>query len=214
LVVNEQNQIHDRLVADPQNRYLSKFLVMAGPRRMIELANDMGMTRLCFPLAASESDPDPQHLLVYEVGDFNSLIDRIQTGRDLFSGLFEDPPRRRLVQTWVKAQPRHTGSRTDYNPSNYSLEKLSIIPAGSKLSPPLDYLPGDESKLTHPAWPYYPGKSPRFQHLHETPVPLPTSIHERVNAGELDTSSLLAPQQVPRKPLAAFELDDLAEITH
>lgn len=115
LIINEQNQIEDRLVNDKKNTYLCKFGIKIGPQRIIEIANQLGLPRLCFPVAISKANSKPKHLLIYVVRDFKNLDYRIQTGRDIFVGLFGKKERKRLIETWVIGQPSHNGTRRDYN---------------------------------------------------------------------------------------------------
>ncbi len=93
LIANEQNQIEERLVHDSSNRYLlSKW--RWGAIALLRLVNWLEGTILCFPLATSRTNPTPHYILLYTVGvghngSFQDLNVRINTGRDLYVGLFE-----------------------------------------------------------------------------------------------------------------------------
>ena len=80
LITNEQNQIHDRLIL--HNEYLSNFNLFFwwdNINELLDKATEKGWTNLCFPVAKSLQDPSPDHLLIYTVGDFRKIEDRIQT---------------------------------------------------------------------------------------------------------------------------------------
>jgi hypothetical protein len=172
LIINEQNQIHDRLIndSDLRSRYLAPFGVEID--FLLWLGNQLGATKLAFPLANSVSDPAPNSLLIYDVGDFASLERRINIGLDLFAGLLQVDSTRKLISTWVNANPIHHGTRVDYNPVQYSTQIAAAIPGGDqKWSPPLKYFQGQQPEwydagLAHTVW---------YRALYGKPEPLNTS---------------------------------------
>jgi hypothetical protein len=195
LVVNEQNQIEDRLVNPPLiSRYLP--IVSARVSELVLLANVLGLTRLCFVLGPSTAAPQTS-LLLYQVQNFLSLENRINTGRDMFVGLFEQGAARRLrIEGWANRHPGHTGSRTDYNRSNYSTDLSALSWPG-----PIFYSPW----LTQ-GWPVAPGRTLLYRHLHQQPEPLPVPVAERPNYRRW-----LEPPLAP-KPMREAQLADLEEI--
>ncbi len=214
LIINEQNQIEDRLVNDKDNTYLWKFGTHVGPERIVEVLNRLGITRLCFPVARSEVNPKPQHLLIYLVRNFRDLDDRIKTGRDLFVGLFENQGQSSRIQEWVRSRSSHKGTRRDYNQDNYSLSLLSLFPGGDKYSPPLVYLSGGGFfgffKRTKPAWPLFPGRKRKYRHLHQRPIKLPISVKERTNENKI--LEWLMPMDEPHQELRTGQLKELSEV--
>ncbi len=168
LIVNEQNHIEERLVNDRSNRYLGK---MQGT--LTEFIEKLTLwqqgTLLAFVMGASPSDPAPTELLLYALGDFTSLDNRIETGRDLYSGIFLfDATRRGRVQAWASASANHRGSRADYDPLSFDTDGLSSLPLGKKFSPLLV-----EDIYGPYGWPLTPGLDTRFRHIHTEPRRLP-----------------------------------------
>lgn len=176
LILNEQNQIEDRLVQDP-NRYLSR--IDDSPKRVVKFIksiNCMELTHLVYPRATSVST-DAHKLMMYTVPDFATLDRRIRTGHDLYVGLFgrtdqaNDPAvkqKRIEIINWVIGRGRaHHGTRMDYAPSVYDMDKRSAsLPFGKIYSPPLDWVSGSDPD---PYWPEYPGKDRDFQYIHTRP---------------------------------------------
>jgi Protein of unknown function (DUF2515) len=179
-VINEQNQIQDRLVDDPEAHYLREFgSGQGGPisNVFLFLADWYGSTYLCFPKPMIGGDPaTADKLILYQVHGFMYLISRIQTGRELYANLFLDAARLGLIYRWTVAHPHHRGTRVDYNPTNYRLDP-SIRPFSGRYSPPLVET-GDQL----PVW--Y-GSAPRqtlwYRNLQSTPVPLPQTIAQRAS---------------------------------
>lgn len=204
LIINEQNQIEDRLVHDPHNRYLGKLGAVIGPQRIIELIGSLGQTKLLFPVSKSLSDSSPDHLLIYTVDDFSTLGSRIDTGRDLFVGLFKQTELQRiLIERWAKSHPLHMGTRTNYNPLNYSTDFSALWPGGQTFSPPVI-----QTSTSSHGWPRFPGATLRYAHLHLTPVPLPISVMDRSGA---DVLRWLSTPPSP-KPLVSTPLSEQDEI--
>jgi hypothetical protein len=169
LVINEQNQIEDRLVQPLHaRRYLGPFAYTIP--KLLELASRLELTRLCLPIAGRADGSDTQ-LLIFTVKDFGQLEARINVGRSLFTVLFEqDRERVPRIMNWVQWNSRHTGSRRDYNTLDYSTDGTSIVPGGQKYSPRL-----------FRAWPWAPGKTSVFGHIHKPPIKLPIAVRERRN---------------------------------
>jgi hypothetical protein len=205
LIINEQNQIEDRLVNDPDNRYLSELGAVIGPQRIIELIGSLGQTKLLFPISKSLNEANPDQLLIYNVDDFVTLGSRIDTGRNLFVGLFKySDQRRNLVEFWARSNWLHLGTRTDYNPVDYSTDFSSLWPGGQTFSPPVIQMP-------HSAiygWPQLPGKTKKYGHLHQEPIPLPVSVMKRSDA---DVNSWLSTPTAPNS-LVLTPLSDQSEI--
>lgn len=193
LVSNEQNQIEDRLVNFRENwRYLGPF----GPssEAVIELVNMLGLTRLCFPQEPSASDQQLR-LLIYRVRNFLDLESRIDTGRNLFVGLFtQGNTRRTRMEQWA-TQHAHNASRVDYNDEDYDTDPSALFPGGDTYSP----------RLFH-AWPASPGATLRYKHLHQPPIKLPISVTDRPKY-----SDWLKPPTNPQ-PLTSHLPSEQAEI--
>lgn len=200
LIINEQNQIEDRLVHDPYNRYLGRLGAVLGPQRIIELIGSLGQTKLLFPVAKSPLDPSGDHLLIYTVDDFVTLGSRIDTGRNLFVGLFKQTDLQRTqIEIWAKLHPLHMGTRTDYNPVNYSKDISALWPGGQTFSPPVI-----KTSPSSDGWPQLPGATPLFAHLHLKPVPLPVSVEDRSGADVLRwLSTPASPKPLVSTPLSA-----------
>src|SRR5262245_8199396 len=181
-VINEQNQIQDRLVDDPAtpDHYLGEFGLGAGgviSDVFLFLADWFSCTYLCFPRPMIGGDPAvADKLILYQVCDFLHLIPRIQVGRELYATRFLDPARLGLIYRWTQAHPRHRGTRVDYNPNDYRIDP-SNIPFSGRFSPPL--VPTADQPA---AW--Y-SSAPRqqlwYRHLQSTPVPLPQTISQRAS---------------------------------
>lgn len=170
LVVNEQNQIEDRLLHDPEHRYLGAFQVTA--KWLLDLFDAAGFLRLCFPMMPEAHTVRRENLRVYRVHGFADLAKRIETGRNLAAGLFLTDGRKcnRLL-TWVRLHRWHHGTRCDYNGEDYSLDPVSPTPFSRKYSPPLIQWSGHAG-----AWPEHPDETEEFAHLHADPIPLPRPI--------------------------------------
>jgi Protein of unknown function (DUF2515) len=209
LISNEQNQIEDRLVKGAAS-YLGP--ISGITNEITTWYNRLGLTILCFPEATSPTNPTPQHLLLYTVGNFASLDARINVGRDLFVGLFGSPARRTNIEAWVNANPVHHGTRADYNEEYYDTDPDALwgdpfapIATDETYSPPLVRWQDQEA-----AW-YrtLPRKEPVWAHLYRDPVPLPNKVPSR---GATQISSWLSPLSAPVAPLTPADLDDLEEI--
>lgn len=209
LIINEQNQIEDRLVNDSHNRYLRSFGTILGPHRIIDLVNRLELTKLAFPLAATTQEINPATaLLVYTVLQFRQVNARIQTGRDLYAGLFQNPRQRTRIKNWAVPETGrniHAGTRKNYNSNDYDVDLLSLVPSGDTYSPPLTYFEGEE-----PAWPFSPGSTPRFRHLHQIPIRLPKSVRTRFSSSIVNT--FMSPLSTPIQPLLQKSLDEQFEI--
>jgi hypothetical protein len=172
LIVNEQNQIEDRLVQDPNRYFRSIGGASIDVVKFIKLLNCLELTHLVYPRATSVNT-DAHKLMMYTVGDFSSLDRRIRTGHDLYVGLFgrtsqaNDPAvkqKRGEMINWVIGRGRmHHGTRMDYAPSVYDMDRNSaFLPFGMTFSPPLDRVNGGEE----PYWPEYPGEHRELRHIH------------------------------------------------
>ncbi|MCH6264561.1 MULTISPECIES: DUF2515 family protein [Neobacillus] len=198
LIINEQNQIEDRLVHDPHNRYIGKFGTVLGPQRIIELMGRFGQTKLLFPVANSLSDSSADNLLIYTVDDFLYLGSRIDTGKNLFAGLFKKTDlQRRCVEFWALSHPVHMGTRTDYNPVNYSTDYSALWPGGQTFSPPVI-----KTTTSEHGWPRLPGKTHRYAHLHSKPIKLPVPVMGRSEVYSW-LSSPASPKPLELKPRSA-----------
>lgn len=212
LIVNEQNQIHDRIILN--NAYLSNFNLFYWDsiNELLELATNQGWTKLCFPIAKGLGDPNPDHVLIYSVGDFRKIEERIQTGRDLFVGLFSSLNQRNLIATWAMHQ-FHSGSRRDYNKENYSYSVVALTSFGDVFSPPIgyyderDYQP-QRLDVLEPVWPFDPGNVKPYSLLHEEPLKIPMRPVETW----IDTKPWLSPLTTPQKPLTPCQLSETCEI--
>ncbi|MBT9315807.1 DUF2515 family protein [Leptothoe spongobia] len=179
LIANEQNQIHDRLLHDSQHRYLGR-LFFAITRQIFIATTKLGLMKLCFAVAKSETNPETDHLLIYTMScDFALFDNRVKVGRDLYMELFSEDSRRQRVITWARAHAKYWGSRAEYNPQQYCLYPQQAN-AQRKYSPPL--VPWQGAK---PAWPFDPTQVRPYPHLHDTPIPLPVSTQTRENIEEL-----------------------------
>ncbi len=212
LIINEQNQIQDRLVSN--NRYLGHFTSWKDINDMVREAGEKGWTRLCFPVAHSLGDATPDDLLIYTVGEFSDIDNRIETGRDLFVGLFGDLGRRRLIETWALSPDHlHSGSRRDYNRQDYSYSTASLEPGGDVFSPPVGYWneKGYVPKrldVLEPVWPFFPGRKYPFSLLHREPL----KYSYRPVRSWIDYPAYLNPLRAPRKAFATCRLDQLCEV--
>jgi hypothetical protein len=74
LITNEQNQIEDRLVKNTSTRYINRF--RSGMDIMFDISAELGLTRLAFPQVGI-NPPAASRLLLYTVGDFRLLEERI-----------------------------------------------------------------------------------------------------------------------------------------
>jgi hypothetical protein len=208
LIVNEQNQIEDRLVNDPvlSVQYLGLFgITTVG---LVALINWLNATRLCFPMAPTAADPVPK-LLIHTVTGFTDLSGRIQTGRALYAGLFLDTAIRDRVIAWAKEHQVHHGTRLDYNPTNYSLSPVTNwLPRGARWSPPLVYF-----RSTVPAWyDIGPGHTMWYKGLYATPIGLASNVtpHQVQHRPGFNYAPLLAP--MTHTPLSLSNADQLDEI--
>ena len=199
-IANEQNQIHDRLLHDPKHTYLG--LALSSINKQIFLASTaLGLAKLCFPAAKSETNPDTDHLLIYTMScDFNIYENRVNIGRDLYVGLFGEETRRQQVITWAKTNRRFRGTRVEYNPHRFSVRPRAN--KEQKYSPPLVFWQNQP-----PAWPIDATQMRFYGHLHDRPVPLPVTVRERGAMVE----NLLTPLDVPVHPLKLKTLTDSAE---
>jgi Protein of unknown function (DUF2515) len=198
LIINEQNQIEDRLVNDPNERYLRS--TGYATKAVVNKFDEYNLNLLAFPEATSETQPEPKHLLVYTARDFGKLAGRITIGRNLYVGLFTDPQRRALIAAWAKSQPTHYGTRVDYNPGGYSTSRLALIPNGKKYSPPLREVPDHDA-----VWALDPTTWWFSRHLHDDPVALPKDVGSRdasTVAGWLAPN--LSPTLLETKPLRDY----------
>jgi hypothetical protein len=123
LIINEQNQIEDRLVNDPKERYLRS--TGYSTKAVVNKFGEYKYTRLAFPEATSAMHTEAQHLLVYTVQDFGALNGRVTTGRTstsvsspIHSAAFASLPGRRhgrrtgaRAPTTTRAGTRPAGSR-------------------------------------------------------------------------------------------------------
>ncbi|MEO0536134.1 MAG: DUF2515 family protein [Cyanobacteria bacterium P01_A01_bin.123] len=199
-VANEQNQIHDRLVHDPQHRYLGCLFSWITQKIFIA-TTQLDLMKICFPVARSETDPTTDHVLTYTLYDFNPYANRVNFGRDLYVELFGDATRRKRVIASALAHPRFRGSRAQYNPQNYCLHPRQAH-AEIKYSPPLVPWRGYA-----PAWPFNPTHVRPYSHLQDTPVSLAMSANQREGINDL-----LAPLTLASRPLKQHALSDLAEL--
>lgn len=202
LIINEQNQIHDRLVNDPHHRYLGLFMSWVMEQIFLS-ATELGFTKLCFPVATSETNPTPDSVLIYTLNGFKEYDRRVQIGRDLYVGLFGEEQRRKLVIAWANAHPYLRGTRAEYNPHNFSVSPTNFFQA-KKYSPPLVPWQGQP-----PAWPLDATKMLFYSHLHDLPVPLPVYVWERGYIIE----KLLTPLSTPTRLIEPKPLSDLVEVT-
>ncbi len=195
LIINEQNQIEDRLVNDPEapDRYLGNLCGglggVAPDIAQFIVSEVLEQTSLCFPIIRpSISDLE---LALYKVSGFQQLTQRIRTGRELYVQLFTNKPLTARVQAWVLANPHHRGTRVDYNPMDFSLSVSELLPGGQTYSPPLKRLPEHEA-----VWYTQDLKRTRFYDiLHSPPVPLPLPVETRTarDPSLFDHRTLLAP---------------------
>lgn len=161
LIVNEQNQIEDRIINYTENYYLKNHQI--GSRvinSLIELAGKLGITRLCFPQSSYDLGKKRfntvQKLHIYKVEGFTRLRDRIQAGKDMYAAIFNDGIGSEFMNQLINCSSViHEGSRAAYNFRNYNhTDVLSITPGGKKYSPKL--------KLV------YPSKAtalPQYRHI-------------------------------------------------
>jgi hypothetical protein len=210
LIINEQNQIEDRLVNDPKHRYLEDMAIDAASQTWI--ADAFGATRLSFPLATSDFNGVASELLIYRVSEFFTLTNRIETGRNLYVHLFLNESICRRLILWLSGLPSlsaHRGTRVDYNPKDYSIHVSSVIPFGQKYSPPLVRLKGVD-----PEWYKHGGPfTAVYRHLYDRPVKLPISVLARTAAGVgFDHNALLRPASVASKGATIEPVSELAEI--
>jgi hypothetical protein len=207
LICNEQNQIEDRLVNDPNHRYLgwSAWAISL----LVKFFNAMGWTRLAFPNATSTTNVEAAKLLLYDVGDFSTLNARIAVGRDLFTNLFDaNSVYRDTVIAWATGHANHRGSRTDYNPTNYSTDLSALTPGGQKYSPTVVDCPGESG-----AWPTDASKMWFWGVLHEDPIPLPTAVYARTDSsGTPSWNRWVSPMAAPVTPVTEHDLSELAEV--
>lgn len=207
LICNEQNQIEDRLVNDPNHRYLGWGAWPVG--KLVQFFNYLGWTRLAFPEATSGTNVDASKLLRYVVTDFSDLDVRISVGRDLYMNLFwVDGVRRDQVVAWATGHPDHRGSRTDYNATDYSTDWISVIPGGRIYSPTVVDCPGYSG-----AWPVDASTTWPGSVLHADPIPLPKGVYARQDAsGTPSWNTWVSHLEHPAIPVMEFNLSDLAEI--
>ena len=206
LIINEQNQIHDRLLSDPSIRVQYLGLFSPTVDLILTIADALlDATKLCFPVATSSSDATPQHLLIYEVEDFDVLESRIQTGLDLFYWLLQSEPTRTFLTTWVLENPGHHGTRTDYNAVGYSMDRG----AAATWSPPL--VPHNN----YPAVWYDVGTpyTPAYRNVYAPPIGLSsnTTPYQVKTRPGFDYERFLAPHN-PVKTVAPHALSERAEI--
>lgn len=200
-IANEQNQIHDRLIHDPEHKYLGFFMSRVISQIFLASAS-LGLTKLCFPLAKSETNPTAEHLLVYTLTDFKSFENRVNIGRDLYVDLFGQERRRNRVIAWANANPHCRGTRVEYNPHNFSLHPRQAAKR-KKYSPPLVHWQDHP-----PAWPLDATKMRCYSHLHDPPVPLPVTTPKRGPMVE----ALLNPLSQANLPAVEKPLTELAEV--
>ncbi len=160
MVVNEQYQVQHRLIEN--NGFLKVMEALFNPADLIGWVSSLGFTRLCFPVADGIRRREPgedvqlRHLLLYVVGTFDVLEERIQAGRDTFVGLFNPLQQRAELLEWAKSRI-HTGSRTDYNRQKYSISTVTTLPGGEKYSPPIGYVSDRGSSSFHQTTPVWGG---------------------------------------------------------
>jgi hypothetical protein len=114
LIVNEQNYIEDRVVRNP---YFKKTVLGTWEFKAQAL---LQMNEVFFPYRELGSrDVKLAGQVCY---DFNSLEERIDLGKRLYSILFDNSMIFRGVLEWAKNHP-HTGSRVDFWPQLFTHDK-------------------------------------------------------------------------------------------
>jgi hypothetical protein len=207
LVINEQNQIEDRLVRRFEG-YIGA-LGGASTSALVDAYGRVGLTVLLFPLAEPAAvHPFASALAIYHVGDFGSLESRILTGRDIFKGLFAAGDlRRQRVEAWSQRNPRHTGSRADYHFAAFSDDPRSL----STTQPgPIDPTYSPRLIGRNAAW-YLPlpRTTPTWAHLYRDPGVVPVAVDARPAP---DLQRWLDSWQQPAAPMAEHAPAEFVEI--
>lgn len=203
-IANEQNMFENRVVNDSARKYLGVFDTTS--KEALDLMKDLELTVLVATPATSIVNPTVQHLLLYTVGDFTSLDDRITTAAELFANvLLVNDLRRDLIVTWTVQNPSHHGTRTDYNPADYSTDRsAALFPGGATYSPPLVPWNGQQE-----AWPVSPGLDAAFRHTHSDPIELP---HWSTEHPQSRIDRWLSPPGAPNQAFRESPLQARAEI--
>lgn len=144
LIINEQSYLESRVINNPtyKKEVFSTLEFM--------LQDILSMNHVIFPYKKNGR----LKLAGQTLHHFQSLHERILLGKRLYSVLFDDPERLKLVEKWASENP-HTGSRKDYWPNIFhdideglprfllkkKLKNCKLLPGSSRIySPCLQYV--------------------------------------------------------------------------
>ncbi|WP_225445721.1 DUF2515 family protein [Paenibacillus arenosi] len=118
LIINEQNVIEGRVI---QNPTFQQHII----QRKDFLAHGLlQMNQIIFPTQTPHAT-SPARLVGLTLERFDNLEERIAFGKQLYTILFDIPDVLEGVQKFARAVP-HTGSRADYWPHRFTLDKLAL----------------------------------------------------------------------------------------
>lgn len=127
LVVNEQNYIEDRLLVPVPGVPVYSDLPQNVRDLYFTVSDALGLTKLVFPASVAAAPFTPTTLHLNTVGNFSSLIARINTGRKLFFGCFlSGSTRNQTIKRWASSGPFHNGSRTNYDAAHFTVDTDAV----------------------------------------------------------------------------------------
>ncbi|WP_449540214.1 DUF2515 domain-containing protein [Ferdinandcohnia sp. Marseille-Q9671] len=103
-IINEQSCLEERVISNPT--YKKEIF----DTLQFKLQDFLDLSHILFPYKQGSV-----HLMGQTLHQFTSVSERINLGKRLYSLLFGDKKRLKLVETWANTV-RHTGSRKDYWP--------------------------------------------------------------------------------------------------
>lgn len=211
LIINEQNQIEDRLLKIGRQYYLQQVPIGdAFVDELFDVVEYLGFARICFPLT-KEKGQFPAHYYLYNVADFSSLNDRILTGKILFTAMLTPPGDDQKLLEYINFNHvRHSGSRSDYNENGYSHELLALVPAGKIYSPLLG-----QNHFLEWNWPIYPTEHRKYRHIksfRELPKTVADRGQTKINGWLKPVAEMSPPINLTEKVVLNVNNNDLKEI--